>query len=839
LNESNRPAGKRWSRLAPGAAMVAGVLAWLWPIGPGGMIPVGGDATQFSMGLMACLRSAIRSGRLPLWNDLWGFGFPGLAESQMGVYYPPHLLLYGALPTEVAYAASLALHFLWGASGAGWAARQFGVSREGAALSGFAWATSGFFLIHLPHQWGYTVGSWMPWAWGLTWQVIRARGSRRTPWILVAVLAVQTLPGHFQLAFVTEVGVLALALSGGRRALLRSGAVVLALMGMVPLAAMQLWPTAGLARLSDAGRDFGYLSGFAASPLHLVSYLAPGLFHRSPLWRPLAWDVFHTAPEEHLAYIGLVPLFLAGVAIGRGWRGDAGVRALAVLAAATLVLSLGPYAPGFDLLIRLPGFSFFRAPARWGLATALALALLAGKGFDSRASWPRPGRSLARFVASAALAIGLVVAGFELALASSRGTGWPAVAGGFDSLLKALPWSDRPGEPGFRAVMAGAYRPQDDLRVRSATARLEGRPAPPPGPTLADARASIYLRELGETGLLLVALLACVPLATRRPRAFAAGLLALTAADALLLARHRPFDLGPARPLVGQSPVLARVAAGPRGLRTLDPGQNLFLVAGADSASAYRTLDLPSPGPLLAIARGPAADPRTAEAIRAAGVGLRVLDPFETRAASPGGPGGRAPGSETIRDPTLAGWLYGADLASAYGLADFGLLRPGPEPAQAWLVAARSRPTDRGMDDPLALLDTLRDAVPLPCRSEVPERAEVAVEVRSNPAMVILSRTYDPEWRATWHGPGDDRRVAEVERVLGGWQGIWAPEPGRWTLHLEYDGRAARQGLVASALAWGLWGAAFLRLGRKRPRRPRPAALFITTTTARPGEQPA
>ncbi len=98
--------------------------------------------------------------------------------------------------------------------------------------------------------------------------------------------------------------------------------------------------------MAEAGRDFEYLSGFAATPLHLISYVAPGLFHRSPLWRPLAWDPFHTSPEEHLAYVGLVPLFLALGAVARGWRRDPATRALAVVALATLVLSLGPTSPG-------------------------------------------------------------------------------------------------------------------------------------------------------------------------------------------------------------------------------------------------------------------------------------------------------------------------------------------------------------------------------------------------------------------------------------------------------------------------------------------------------------
>src|SRR5262249_32759512 len=90
--------------------LLGGILAWLWPIGIGGMMPLGGDVTQFFMGLMAFYRESLRAGRLPVWNDLWGYGFPGLAESQMGVFYPIHVILYRWLSTETAYVVSLMLH---------------------------------------------------------------------------------------------------------------------------------------------------------------------------------------------------------------------------------------------------------------------------------------------------------------------------------------------------------------------------------------------------------------------------------------------------------------------------------------------------------------------------------------------------------------------------------------------------------------------------------------------------------------------------------------------------------------------------------------------------------
>ena len=132
-------------------------------------MPVGGDVTQFFLGLMGFLSEALHEGELPVWNDLWGYGFPGLAESQMGVFYPPHAILYGRMFTdllktqepftEAAYVTSLVLHTLWGGLGAFWAARRMGVSGVGSALAAFAWSSSGFFLIHLAHPWGYTSGS--------------------------------------------------------------------------------------------------------------------------------------------------------------------------------------------------------------------------------------------------------------------------------------------------------------------------------------------------------------------------------------------------------------------------------------------------------------------------------------------------------------------------------------------------------------------------------------------------------------------------------------------------------------------------------------------------------
>lgn len=804
-----RPAG-RW---AIRGGMLVAVLGWLWPIGLGGQVPVGGDATQFSLGLMAFLRESLRAGRLPLWNDLWGFGFPGLAESQMGVYYPPHWG-YALLSTESAYAASLVAHFLWGPLGAAWFARRLGASEVGAALGGFAWATSGFFLIHLPHQWAYTVGSWMPWAWGLAWQAVRGPSPARASWGLAAVLAVQILPGHFQMAFVTEVGALTLAIAGARwRRPYGLLGVLAALGATIPLAACQLLPTRDLAALAGGERGFEYLSGFAASPVHLVSFVAPGLFHRSPLWRPVAWDLFHTSPEEYLGYVGIVPLLLA-LRAGAGWRQRVEVRALLAVGLASLFLGLGPYAPGFRALIALPGFSFFRAPARWNLATSLALAALAGLGWDEvrRSGWRR--RAVLGFVAAAGLAVGLVVGGFELALRGDRREA-------FQSALDALPWSTPGRDPDLARVLGEAYRPQADLRVRSAQARLDGRPFPSSGMVLARERGGIYARELLPSAAVLAALAAVGFVWARRPRALAGALVVLSAGDLIAAGRARPFDLGPIRPLVEQSPVLARAAREGRGFRTLDPGQNLFQVAGADSATAYRTLTLPAPGAGLDRARGiDPADPGLADSLRGLGIDARVLDPFEARAVPAGWTaGGWGRPGETIADPTLAGWLYGADFARLNGASDFRWVAAARPASRAWRVDDVAMIERPGGD----LLARLARAEPLAWRSPRPGRFEVDWRAEPNPAgrtWVVISQTFDPEWGATWVNGDDQARPATVVRTAEGWQavGVGALPPGGWTLRLDYRGATARLGLAVSAASWAAWvaaGAALARRGRR------------------------
>jgi hypothetical protein len=802
--------GRARAGAAAALLLALAVAAWLWPLGVGGRMPVGGDATRFSVGLMAEYDRALAQGRLPLWNARWGYGFPGLAESQMGVYYPPHAVLYGCLRTEAAYAASLALHTFWGAAGVFWAARRFGLSPWAGALAALSWSGSGFFAIHLAHPWAVTVASWMPWAWGLAWGVATGPppGRFRDMVHLGLVLALQVLPGHFQLAFITQVGVGLLVLAGatGRPKERAERLVLLGVAGVFGfvLAAAQLLPTFALARLAQSDRDFGYLSGFAAPPPLLVSYVAPGLFHASPLWRPIVWDPLHASPEEHLGYIGIVPLLLAFGAVWRRGRSDRATRALALVALASVLLSFGPYLPGFRLLIGLPGFSFFRAPARWGVATGLALSLLAGSGFDliRAGAWRRPSGSLVRgAIASGLVAMAAVVAVEAVARAATA----PAASGlaaALRTALNARPWPTAPDE--VRRMREGMTGPSREALVVEGLLRRGEDPA---RARWDRDRAAIYREELAPAAIVLFGVLVVAAIGRKRPGFLLPALVVLTAADVVGNGHlRRLVESGPIAPLESQSPVLAAMAALPDGSRVLAGLGNLPMVAGVAPLESYRTLDRPIMPVLTAMARGaePGRGGLGADAARAVGVRLIVR------------PGSIVDdGYPRLRDDALTRWSYGERGAARLGPpeASYGVWEPTASPVRAWFLpgAARISGGAQGVSyDPGLILEALAGgARPAEFASDIPERMTVTAQVEA-PGMLLLTVLGDPEWAAEMSRDGGPMRAIPIERAFAnargdGWMAVRLHEPGRWTVRLRYRGQMAAMGRKLSVVFGGIW----------------------------------
>ncbi len=261
--------------------LLVGLGFWLWPIGH--RRPDAGrrrrdpvlDGPDGVLGRASALGAAAALERpLGLWLSRH-------RREPDGGLLPAALVLYGLLPTEVAYTVEPgAPHALGGTGGllGGPAVRHF---RRGSALAGFAWSTCGFFVIHLAHQWGYTTGCWMPWAWGLAWRCSTGRRAvAATPFLLAVVLT-------FSLAGALSARVLTRSASGPgldradgdwRRGSTSDrrrgdrGVDARRWSAVFPLAAMQLWPTLRLARLAATHARFRVPLRVRGDAVHLVNY---------------------------------------------------------------------------------------------------------------------------------------------------------------------------------------------------------------------------------------------------------------------------------------------------------------------------------------------------------------------------------------------------------------------------------------------------------------------------------------------------------------------------------------------------------------------------------------
>jgi hypothetical protein len=146
----------------------------------------------------------------------------------------------------------------------------------------------------------------------------------------------------------------------------------------VALAAVQLLPSYELSRLStrSGGLPYREAVSFSLRP-HLILYSLLPTFGED-LSQVFGGESF----SEYVGYVGVLALFLALVGVLGQWR-HGRTSFFVFLGALGLFLALGIANPAYFIFYKLvPGFSLFRAPARWLYLYTTAVAVLAGLGAD-------------------------------------------------------------------------------------------------------------------------------------------------------------------------------------------------------------------------------------------------------------------------------------------------------------------------------------------------------------------------------------------------------------------------------------------------------------------------
>ena len=391
--------------LIAGATAVALTVLFWEPLWHGGGF-VGGDVYSYYLPQKVVYAEALCSGELPLWNNRAGHGYPLVAESQTGPFYPLHLLLYRTLGVNTAYNVNHLVHYAIAFLFTWLYCRRIGLGGFASGLAAIVYVY-GWFPPRACWEWAIIGGAWLPAA---LWCVEAFLGSRQWRYaiLLSVVLALQLLAGHFNLAFLTQlllIGYIPLRLvfsaDGPReRSLsqrgLSAGLLMAAMLFGFALSAAQLLPTLELKKLSQratVGADHNlahgsipprYWSQMAAwhwsRDTGLEHWYSPFVNRDAQLQKSEDWLGAPTNQVEAHLYFGLIPLGLALIGLVAGWcQRDRLTTAWTLLGFAALL-----YTPGWLLPVTslLPGFNFFQGPGRFGIVTTFAVAVIAAKGLE-------------------------------------------------------------------------------------------------------------------------------------------------------------------------------------------------------------------------------------------------------------------------------------------------------------------------------------------------------------------------------------------------------------------------------------------------------------------------
>ena len=174
-------------------------LVW-WPL-YGGAGFIGGDLYPYFFPQKAFYADHLKQGDFPLWNDLAGFGYPVLGESQTGAAYPFHFLFYRFLDLNTAYNAEHLLHYVLCFMATALFSKRVGLTDAGAGLAALVF-TYGWFPPRACLEWAILTGAWMPVSLWCVESLLQTGLWRYAIGLSIAI-GLQLLAGHFHLAFIT------------------------------------------------------------------------------------------------------------------------------------------------------------------------------------------------------------------------------------------------------------------------------------------------------------------------------------------------------------------------------------------------------------------------------------------------------------------------------------------------------------------------------------------------------------------------------------------------------------------------------------------------------------
>jgi hypothetical protein len=342
---------------------------------------------------------AVKAGHFPFWAPYYAYGFPFYLESQAGVLYPFHALMYGAPLSQFFfwYHAVLAIHYAL----AGWFAflwvKDLTESEGAGFFAGITLMMGGYMMGHQIHLNIIEVVTWCP----LILYLMGKTGGRWKGTVGIGIaFALQAFAGHIPTLILFLPGAFAYAVwlfvkkrlqretwknAAGPLMLLAVGGIIGILLSLP-----QTLPQALYIPLSQRG---------------IGEYLQPGIpmnqfvhlfvpFPQGARW--FETGLFH-------GFLGWFLPLLALTSARREIRYE--IAALWSLVFLFFYLALGSDSQAFLVLHNVPPFSLTRYPGRYSLEVGLFLAAAAGVSYSAIvARWGRAIRWLPGILIGAQIA---------------------------------------------------------------------------------------------------------------------------------------------------------------------------------------------------------------------------------------------------------------------------------------------------------------------------------------------------------------------------------------------------------------------------------------------------
>lgn len=346
---------------------------------------------------------ALAEGKFPFWNPYIFGGLPFFADIQTAILFPTNLLLTFFVRNRwlSSYLCQFALilQLLIAGTGMFFFGQAIGVNKRVAFFMAIVYMLNGHFVVHMNHTQMIQTFTFIPLLFLFLRQGFLTIGidSVRNLIICGLLLGIASYAGYPQAIVIILMGFLIFAIYQIALTPKKAGAIIFRLglvMGIFLLIALcQYLPTYYLFKESIRSKySYAEIVEGSFHPLRFITFLVPNYFGTTTQGDFSSY--FGPGPYyqywEQMAYIGIIPLILAGFSFYRNKRLSPWLPLL--LSIISLLIALGRHFPLHILLYKfVPFFSHIRTPAKFLNLNLFGIVWLSGIGLENVLSLkPKP-----------------------------------------------------------------------------------------------------------------------------------------------------------------------------------------------------------------------------------------------------------------------------------------------------------------------------------------------------------------------------------------------------------------------------------------------------------------